>query len=56
MNSDDKFILWSDGSFTSIGVDASSGLSYTGNNKILVKDPMIVIFSTSEEVDKEELK
>ncbi len=52
MNSDDKFILWSDGSFTSIGVDASSGLSYTGNNKILVKDPMIVIFSTSEEVDK----
>ena len=52
MNSDDKFILWSDGSFTSIGVDASSGLSYTGNSKILVKDPMIVIFSTSEEVDK----
>jgi hypothetical protein len=52
MNSDDKFILWSDGSFTSIGIDASSGLSYTGNSKILVKDPMIVIFSTSEEVDK----
>ena len=52
MNSDDKFIIWSDGSFTSIGVDASSGLSYTGSSKILVKDPMIVIFSTSEEVDK----
>ena len=52
MNSDDKFIIWSDGSFTSIGVDASSGLSYTGNSKILVKDPMTVIFSTSEEVDK----
>lgn len=50
MNSDDKFIIWSDGSFTSIGVDASNGLSYTGNSKILVKDPMTVIFNITEEV------
>lgn len=51
MNSDDKFILWSDGAFTSIGVDASAtGLVTDG--KLLIKNPVTVIFSTSDEVDE----
>lgn len=52
MNSDDKFILWSDGAFTSIGVDASAtGLVTDG--KLLIKNPVTVIFSTSEEINKD---
>lgn len=52
MNSDDKFIMWSDGAFTSIGIDASNTTLYSGSDKLLIKDPVTVIFSTSEEVDK----
>lgn len=53
MNSDDKFIMWSDGAFTSIGIDASNTTLYSGSDKLLIKDPVTVIFSTSEEVNKE---
>ena len=53
MNSDDKFIMWSDGAFTSIGIDASNTTLYSGSDKLLIKDPVTVIFSTSEDVNKE---
>lgn len=53
MNSDDKFIMWSDGAFTSIGIDASNTTLYTGSPKLLIKDPVTVIFSTSEDVNEE---
>lgn len=48
MNSDDKFVIWSDGSFTSMGIDASEASLFTGNSKLLIKDPVSVIFSTAE--------
>jgi len=46
MNSADKFIIWSDGSFTSMGVDASATTISTNSNKLMIKDPVTVIFST----------
>ena len=52
MNSSDKFIIWSDGSFTSMGIDASSDVIYSGNDKLLIKNPVSVIFSTSEEFNE----
>lgn len=45
----DKFVIWSDGSFTSMGVDASANTISTNSNKLTIKDPVTVIFSTSEE-------
>lgn len=48
MNSDDKFVIWSDGSFTSMGVDVSSETLFTGSSKLLVKNPVSVIFSTAD--------
>ena len=48
MNSADKFIMWSDGSFTSMGIDASNTSLYTGSDKLLIKDPVSVIFATAE--------
>lgn len=53
MNSDDKFVIWSDGSFTSMGIDASSTTLFSGSNKLLVKNPMSVIFSTAEVMNEE---
>lgn len=53
MNTNDKFIMWSDGAFTSIGVDASDMTLYSGSNKLLIKDPVTVIFSTSEDINEE---
>lgn len=52
MNSADKFIIWSDGSFTSMGIDASS-TSISGSDKLLIKDPVTVVFSTSQEINEE---
>lgn len=53
MNSDDKFVMWSDGSFTSMGIDASNqALNMTTNSgKLLIKDPVTVVFSTSHKED-----
>lgn len=48
MNSADKFIIWSDGSFTSMGVDASNTTLSANPNKIMIKDPVTVIFSTGQ--------
>lgn len=48
MNSTDKFIIWSDGSFTSMGVDASDMAISTNSDKLLIKNPVSVIFSTAE--------
>ena len=48
MNSDDKFVIWSDGSFTSMGIDVSSDMLYSGSSKMMIKDPVSVIFSTIE--------
>lgn len=53
MNSDDKFVIWSDGSFTSMGIDASSTTLFSGSNKLLVKNPMSVVFSTAEVMNEE---
>lgn len=43
----DKFVIWSDGSFTSMGIQCDSHNSYTPG-KIMVKDPVSVVFSTGE--------
>lgn len=48
MNSADKFIIWSDGSFTSMGIDASATTISTNSNKLMIKDPVTVIFSTGQ--------
>ena len=48
MNSADKFVIWSDGSFTSMGIDVSDSSLYSGNGKLCVKDPVSVIFSTAQ--------
>ena len=48
MNSDDKFVIWSDGSFTSMGIDVSNDMLYSGSSKMMIKDPVSVIFSTIE--------
>lgn len=48
MNSADKFVIWSDGSFTSMGIDVSDATLYSGNTKLCVKDPVSVIFSTAQ--------
>lgn len=53
MNSDDKFVIWSDGSFTSMGIDASNTTLFTGSEKLLIKDPVSVIFSTMEVPNEE---
>lgn len=53
MNSADKFIIWSDGSFTSMGIDASATAISTNSNKLMIKDPVTVVFSTSQEENKE---
>ena len=52
MNSTDKFIIWSDGSFTSMGIDASS-TTISSNDKLIIKDPVSIIFSTSQELNDE---
>ena len=52
MNSTDKFIIWSDGSFTSMGIDASSA-TISSSDKLIIKDPVSIIFSTSQEVNDE---
>lgn len=48
MNSDDKFVIWSDGSFTSMGIGVSNDMLYSGSSKMMIKDPVSVIFSTIE--------
>ena len=48
MNSADKFVIWSDGSFTSMGIDVSDSTLYSGSNKLCIKDPVSVIFSTAQ--------
>lgn len=53
MNSDDKFVIWSDGSFTSMGIDVSSDMLYSGSSKMMIKDPVSVIFSTIEVQNEE---
>ena len=54
MNStEDKFVIWSDGSFTSMGIDVSSTTLYNGTDKLLIKDPVSVIFAT-EDIKNEE--
>lgn len=53
MNSDDKFVIWSDGSFTSMGVDVSSATLFTGSEKLLIKNPVSVVFSTMEVPNEE---
>lgn len=53
MNSTDKFIVWSDGSFTSIGVEVSDGSLRKDSNRYCVKDPVAVIFTTSQTVNEE---
>lgn len=53
MNSDDKFVIWSDGSFTSMGIDAGETTLFTGSDKLLIKDPVSVIFSTMEVPNEE---
>lgn len=56
MNStEDKFVIWSDGSFTSMGIDVSSTTLYTGTDKLLIKNPVSVIFAT-EDIKNEEGK
>lgn len=52
MNSTDKFIIWSDGSFTSMGIDASS-TTISGTGKLAIKDPVTVVFSTSQEMNEQ---
>lgn len=52
MNSADKFIIWSDGSFTSMGIDASS-TTISGTGKLAIKDPVTVVFSTSQEMNEQ---
>lgn len=52
MNSADKFIIWSDGSFTSMGIDASS-TTISGSGKLAIKDPVTVVFSTSHEMNEQ---
>lgn len=53
MNSGDKFVIWSDGSFTSMGIDVSNNsLALTTNSeKMLIKDPVTIVFSTSQVQD-----
>lgn len=53
MNSADKFIIWSDGSFTSMGVDASNTTISANSNKLMIKDPVTVVFSTSQEMNEQ---
>lgn len=53
MNSDDKFVIWSDGSFTSMGIDVSNDMLYSGSSKMMIKDPVSVIFSTIEVQNEE---
>lgn len=54
MNSaDDKFVIWSDGSFTSMGIDVSTATLYSGSDKLLIKDPVSIIFSTAEVKNEE---
>jgi hypothetical protein len=54
MNSaDNKFVIWSDGSFTSMGIDASTTTLYSGSDKLLIKDPVSIIFSTTEVKNEE---
>lgn len=54
MNSaDNKFVIWSDGSFTSMGIDASATTLSSGSDKLLIKDPVSVIFSTAEVKNEE---
>lgn len=54
MNSaDNKFVIWSDGSFTSMGIDASTTTLYSGSDKLLIKNPVSVIFSTAEVKNEE---
>lgn len=49
MNStDNKFVIWSDGSFTSMGIDASNTSISVGSDKLIIKDPVSIIFSTAE--------
>ena len=56
MDTTDKFIIWSDGSFTSMGIDASNTTLYTNSDKLLIKDPVTVVFATVEEIDEKTQK
>lgn len=47
MNSADKFIMFSDGSFTTMGIDVSEKTITANSSKLTVKDPVTVIFSTT---------
>lgn len=47
MNSADKFIMFSDGSFTTMGIDMTENTITSNSSKLAVKDPVTVIFSTT---------
>lgn len=47
MNLADKFIMFSDGSFTTMGIDMTENTITTNSSKLAVKDPVTVIFSTT---------
>lgn len=47
---EDKFVIWSDGAITSMGVVADGIVT---GDKMLIKDPVSVIFSTSEMQDED---
>lgn len=43
----DKYVIWSDGSFTSMGVECNDSNTYTIGKK-MIKDPVSVVFSISQ--------
>lgn len=43
----DKYVIWSDGSFTSMGVECTSSDTYTIGKK-MIKDPVSVVFSIGQ--------
>ena len=47
MNSADKFIMFSDGSFTTMGIDMTENTITSNSSKLAVKDPVTVFFSTT---------
>lgn len=49
---DDKYVIWSDGSFTSMGIECTTAEKYTIGKK-MVKDPVSVVFSISQQTNEE---
>lgn len=53
MNSADKFIMFSDGSFTTMAIDVTDDIITSNTSKLMVKDPVTVVFSTLQVPNKD---